>query len=136
MNTKLINILNFYGSKKEPFFFLISYDCSKYYISTLKDLPSCIKYSINKDFVLKNSKIHELKKYPLSFDEYEKKFNAVYNNIKAGNAYLLNLTAKSRIDTSYSLDEIFEKSNSKFKLKFKDEFVSFSPERFIQIKKK
>lgn len=127
--------LNYYGSKKEPFFFLISYDCSKSYVCSLKELPSNIKYSLNKKTSSKMSKKQEVNKYPLSFEEYERKFNQVKSNIEDGNTYLLNLTAKTKIQTPYTLDEIYDKAKSKYKLKFKDEFVSFSPERFIEIKK-
>lgn len=135
MNKNFVNTLNKYGSCKEPFCFLISYDASKYYVCKLKDLPSDIKYSINKNSPSKSYETSEIKRYPLSFEEYDKKFNAVFENIKAGNSYLLNLTCKTRIETSYTLDEIYEKANARFKLKFKDDFVSFSPERFIEIKK-
>ncbi len=76
----------------------------------------------------------ELKKYPLSFSTYKKKFNAIQEEIRAGNSYLLNLTAKTRIAHNLSLDEIYTKASSKFKLKYKDQFVCFSPERFVQIK--
>ena len=64
-----------------------------------------------------------------------KKFDFIQENIRAGNSYLLNLTAKTQIDPEMSLDEIYEKANAKFKLKFFDEFVCFSPEKFIEIKK-
>jgi para-aminobenzoate synthetase component I len=46
----------------------------------------------------------------------------------------LNLTFPTRIRTNYSLFEIFLLSQAKFKLLFKDHFVVFSPEIFIQIK--
>ncbi|MBD3830827.1 MAG: aminodeoxychorismate synthase component I, partial [Arcobacter sp.] len=56
--------------------------------------------------------------------------------IKKGNSYLLNLTAKTKIKTTLSLDEIYENTKSRFKLRFKnqkDDFVCFSPERFVKI---
>lgn len=133
MNLK--DTLNHYGSLKEPFFFLISYDLKSFHIEPLKDLAEDIKYEIKEKSSSKLNNKHELIKYPLSFIEYEKKFNKVFSNIQEGNSYLLNLTTKTKIKTSYSLDEIYEKANSKFKLKFKNEFVCFSPERFIEIKK-
>ena len=135
MNLALKDILNKYGSKKEPFFFLISYDLKNYVVQPLKDLDEDIQFEINEKV---SSKIHEninLSKSPLSFEEYKKKFNILQENIKEGNTYLLNLTTKTKIDTHLSLDEIYSKARAKFKLKFKDDFVCFSPERFIQIKK-
>jgi len=135
MNLSLKNILNKYGSQKEPFFFLISYDLKNYVVQPLKDLDEDIHFEINEKV---SSKIHEnikLSKIPLSFEAYKKKFNILQENIKEGNTYLLNLTTKTKIDTALSLDEIYTKARAKFKLKFKDDFVCFSPERFVQIKK-
>ncbi|PLY08590.1 MAG: aminodeoxychorismate synthase component I [Arcobacter sp.] len=134
-NKELIDKLNNYGSLKEPFFFMISYDLSNYYVKALKDLDEDIKYEISskdKNYTTKNKSI---KKYPISFEKYKKKFDYIQEQIACGNSYLLNLTAKTKIETTLSLDEIYEKANAKFKVKFKDEFVCFSPERFIKIKK-
>lgn len=138
MNKKHIEEqLNKYGSSKEPFFFTISYDFSKFYIEKLSCLPKEIRYEISSK---KNSKIKNktsIKKYPISFEEYKKRFDVLQEQIKSGNSYLLNLTAKTLIQTGFSLDDIYEKVNSSFKLRFKkddDDFVCFSPERFIEIK--
>jgi len=46
---------------------------------------------------------------------------------------LLNLTTSTKVSTNLSLLDIYHISNAKFKLKFKDKFVCFSPERFIKI---
>lgn len=135
MNEVLKKKLNEYGSLKEPFLFVISYDLTKFYVKPLKELPSEIKFEIkNKNHSLLSKK-SDLKKYPISFEEYKKSFNFLQEQIKCGNTYLLNLTFKTKIDVDMSLDEIYEKANAKFKLKFFDEFICFSPERFIQIKK-
>ncbi|NVJ53887.1 MAG: aminodeoxychorismate synthase component I [Campylobacteraceae bacterium] len=139
MNKDLQNILNKYGSSKEPFFFLISYDLSQFYVKPLKELPSEIKYEINEKVSSKlaneNLEKKELKKYPISFKEYKKSFDILQEHIKNGNSYILNLTAKTKIETKFTLDEIYEKANAKYKLKFFDKFVCFSPEKFVEIKK-
>ena len=134
--------LNKFGLEKEPFLFVISYDFTKYYIRKISELPSCIKYELNsKDTIKSKSKV-EIKKIPISFEEYKKKFEFLQEQIKEGNTYLCNLTAKTKIETSYSLDEIYENVHSKFKLRFKEKiknkdenFLCFSPERFVEIKK-
>ncbi|WP_428028634.1 aminodeoxychorismate synthase component I [Arcobacter sp.] len=131
----LINKLNNYGSLKEPFFFMISYDLSDYYIEPLKNLNQNIKFQIASKDELAINQSKSLIKSPISFDEYKKKFDYIQEQILFGNSYLLNLTAKTEIETPLDLDEIYEKANAKFKLKYKDEFVCFSPERFVKIKK-
>jgi para-aminobenzoate synthetase component 1 len=125
--------LNYYGSLKEPFFFMISYDLTQSVVCPLKKLPPFIKYEINKKVNSSNQNL-VLKKYPMAFKTYQKKFQALQEQIRAGNSYLLNLTAKTRIETALSLDEIYDKAASKFKLQYKDQFVCFSPEQFVQIK--
>ena len=129
--------LNKFGLEKEPFLFVISYDFSKFYIEKISQIPSNIKFQLDeKENLEKSFKKTKLEKFPITFKEYEKKFDILQEEIKKGNSYLLNLTAKTKIQTSISLDEIYENTKSKFKLRFqneRDDFVCFSPERFVQI---
>ena len=130
--------INKLGSQKEPFLFVLSYDLEDFYIEKLSQLPQDIKYKLNSKHTSKIKHKTTLFKEPISFVEYKKKFDFLQEQIKMGNSYLLNLTAKTKIKTQYSLDEIYEQVHSKFKLRFKKDdfnFVCFSPERFIEIKK-
>ena len=132
--------LNNFGSSKEPFLFVLSYDLSKFYIQKLSNLPSTIKFELNfKEYQkIKTAQKNKLEKFPLSFEEYKKKFDTLQDEIKEGNSYLLNLTAKTKIKTAISLDDIYENTQAKFKLRFQnqdEDFVCFSPERFVEIKK-
>jgi para-aminobenzoate synthetase component I len=132
--------LNKFGSLKEPFLFVISYDLSEFYIEKLSSLPANIRFELNSKNHHKSniSKKNNLEKFPISFDEYKKKFDYIQDQIKEGNSYLLNLTAKTKIETPLSLDEIFDNVDAKFKLRFqndKNDFICFSPERFVEIKK-
>ena len=131
--------LNKFGSSKEPFLFVLSYDLSKFYIQKLALLPSSIKFELKKENSNDSIKSNQTKieKFPMLFCEYKKRFDLLQEEIKNGNTYLCNLTAKSEIKTSITLDEIYEKVEAKFKLRFKnqeDNFVCFSPERFVEIK--
>jgi para-aminobenzoate synthetase component 1 len=126
--------LNALGKKRTPFLFIISYDLSRYFIQPLSTLPKDVKYSINCD---KKPKLNREIPYsfkPISKERYERAFHRVIEQIKSGNTYLLNLTFPSKIEIDYTLDEIYEFSDARFKLLFRDRFVCFSPERFIKIK--
>ena len=117
---------------------MISYDFSKFYIEKISNLPKNIKYQINQKSSHKSKDKTIIKKEPIEFEIYKKKFDILQEEIKSGNTYLLNLTAKTKINTDFSLDDIYDKVNSKFKLRYtneKDNFVCFSPERFVEIKK-
>ncbi len=132
--------LNKLGSSKEPFLFVLSYDLDKFYIEKLSEISSTIKFELNfkEHQKIKTTRNSKLEKFPLSFEKYKRKFDILQNEIKEGNSYLLNLTAKTNIKITFSLDEIYENTNAKFKLRFQNQdenFVCFSPERFIEIKK-
>ena len=102
-------------------------------VIALKELPSNIKYSINNT---NNYKQHNLKLdiYPIDFQDYKIKFDKVQHHILEGNSYLLNLTSQTKVEVKNDLEEIFSNANAKFKLYYKDQFVCFSPERFVEIK--
>ncbi len=132
---ELKKLLNKFGSSNEPFFFIISYDLKNFLVKPLKELDKNIKYEIYEKVTVKSKENINLEKQAIPFEEYEHKFNKLQENIKEGNSYLLNLTTSTKINTNLSLSEIYAKANAKFKLKFKEDFVCFSPERFIKIKK-
>ena len=129
--------LNKFGSSKEPFLFVLSYDLSKFYIQKLSLLPSLIKFEFDSKAIKNTKQETILEKFPIDFKEYKNKFDLLQEEIKSGNTYLCNLTAKTKIKTSVTLDKIYDLVQSKFKLRFQnknDNFVCFSPERFIEIK--
>ncbi len=125
--------INALGLKKEPFLFIISYDKSKIYAESLKNLDGKIAYSFDCQKSIDLDKKVDLKKYPISLKEYKKSFNRVIEEIKQGNTYLLNLTFKSQIETNLTLSEIFALAKAPYKLLIEDSFVCFSPECFIKI---
>jgi para-aminobenzoate synthetase component 1 len=128
----LIEKLNLYGKEKEPFFFCISYDLTKWDVIKLSQIPNNIKFEIDNQTSNKTEKGNILKKYPISYKIYKNKFKKVKNEIKNGNTYLINLTTKTKIKTKYSLIDLYNKSSAKFKLYYKDKFICFSPERFVK----
>jgi len=125
--------LNFYGEKKEPFFFIINYDKTQYEVIPLTNLPDTIKYEINNELKYKKH-FNKLEKEYADFKEYKKKFTLLKEHIRQGNTYLSNLTTQTKIKSDLTLNQIFQKANAKFKLNYKNKFVCFSPERFCEIK--
>ena len=74
-----------------------------------------------------------LVKFPISFEEYHLRFEKVMKSLQRGDTYLVNLTVRTPIETKISLLDIFQHSNSPFGLYVPDQFVCFSPERFVKI---
>ncbi len=134
MNQKLFQDLNDYGKKREPFFFLIDFEQENYQLHPLSNIPKDIQFSLDeRKKPLYNKKIPYSSK-SISYKKYQKSFNKVISQIQKGNTYLLNLTFASKFTIDYSLKEIYEYTDAKFKLLFKDKFVCFTPERFVEIK--
>jgi len=132
----MIDKINKLGKDREPFLFIISYDKKDIFVEPLKDLDENILYKLDfKRNYKQTEKVssHYLKKYPISFNEYQNSFNKVIEEIQNGNSYLLNLTFQTPIETNLSLKDIFKYSQAKYKLYFKDKFICFSPESFIKI---
>lgn len=126
--------LNTLGKQREPFLFISDFKAQRLEVFSLKTLhEQDVEFCINEDYCYKKHE-HSLIKTPLDFASYQEKFNAVIEKIKSGNSYLLNLTQSTPIQTSLTLKEIYSLANAHYKLRFKDEFVCFSPEKFIQIK--
>ncbi len=129
--------LNKLGSSKIPFLFIISYDKKSIFCSPLDKLENDIYYKVENS---RNytptplSKPYQFEKGPASFSNYKKSFDKVIDEIKNGNTYLLNLTFSTPIKTDLNLKEIFDRAKAKYKLYFKDNFICFSPEKFIEVK--
>lgn len=125
--------LNSLGKKKEPFLFISDFEAKELLVIPLSELDKHdIEYSINEDYKY-ISHPYDLKKMPISFDKYKEKFDYVQEKIKNGDTYLLNLTARTKIETKLDLKETFNITNAHYKLRYKDKFVCFSPEKFVQI---
>ena len=133
-----IKRMNEYGRDQIPFVFLIDYDMQNLKVFRMEELdenniwisfPEFSNRNVNKspiDFTFE--------KAPVDFARYQKAFEVVMSAIKRGDTFLLNLTFPTFLNTDLTIDKIFDHSSAKYKLKFKDQFVVFSPEPFVQIK--
>ena len=124
------------AKKRIPFLFVTSFDQKKIFAQPLETLDDDIFYKLEdwRNYPIeKRSKEFTFSKSPVDFPLYKKALNEVLEEIRSGNTYLLNLTFKTPVETNYSLKEIFTYARAKFKLYFKDQFICFSPERFVEI---
>ncbi|RUM64440.1 MAG: aminodeoxychorismate synthase component I [Sulfurimonas sp.] len=128
-----VELLNALGKRREPFLFISDFKGENINVILLKDLEKeDISFSINENFTYKRHS-HFLQTKAISFWDYSLKFDEIIEKIKEGKTYVINLTQATEVQTSLSLKEIFDISNAHYKLRYKDEFVCFSPEKFIQI---
>jgi para-aminobenzoate synthetase component 1 len=128
--------INYLGQSCTPFLFIISYNQNKIFAKPLDKLGDDIFYKLEdwRNYPIeKRGKDFTFSKSPVDFSLYKKALDEVLEEIRSGNTYLLNLTFKTPVETNYSLKEIFTYARAKFKLYYKDEFICFSPERFVEI---
>jgi len=128
--------LNRLGTERIPFLFILSFDKKQIFISPLDELDDDIFYKVD---TIRNfdpeplTKKYNFKTYPIPYLRYKKSFEAILEEIRSGNTYLLNLTFQTPIETDLNLYEIFAGAKAKYKLYFKDQFICYSPEKFIEI---
>ena len=125
--------MNKLGAAQVPFLFVIDFLKEKGKLIPLDEMTQEIRFQIDRNSPEFPSEIR-LKKQPISFENYQKQFEFVHQNLHYGNSFLTNLTCETPIEINLSLEEIFIYSKAKYKLFWKDQFVCFSPETFVKIR--
>ncbi len=132
--------LNTWTKNGIPYLFIVDFEMKNPKVYKLSELEKeNIYYSItNKDnFKKKKKEILDtsILVNPITKKEYKKGFETVKKEILLGNSYLLNLTFSNKISfkNSTNLLDVLVQIKSKYKLFYKNEFISFTPESFIKI---
>lgn len=129
--------MNKSGSVHEPFLFGINYEMSEGFFVPNPLLQTDILFQIKEAGNKPSDEPQKAEAYlgsnPISYLEYENKFNVVHKGLRRGDSFLTNLTIKTPIETNISLLDIFKRSKSPYQLCLPDRFVCFSPERFVRI---
>jgi para-aminobenzoate synthetase component 1 len=135
---KIFELMNEFGSKSQPFLFGIDFEVKKGFLMDPAKAPDLGIYfningfSNNHSFQSENHTVKMIK-HPVEPSEYNRSFETVYRNLIKGNSYLTNLTFPTAIDLNISLQDVFIRSKARYRLLFRDEFVVFSPEIFVQV---
>ncbi len=133
--------MNELASRHRPFVFLIDYNQQEIYVEEPNAIsPEEWLYNLNgvtnecfKDEPETLPKPVQWIPSPQSFEQYERSFRIVQDNMLAGNSYLANLTCRTPIQTNLSLQTIYRHSKALYKVWFQNRFVVFSPEIFVRI---
>jgi len=136
---EFIDQINAWGRQSVPFLFLVDFELEQPQAWRADQVDADqMLYSLNSfsNTSARKSERNEvqLKKYPPSFREYEKKFNRVYEHLARGDSFLVNLTIRSGIELNCSTKDLFYLSDSRYKCWMRDQFLFYSPEIFVQIK--
>lgn len=136
---QFIEQANSWGRSRTPFFFLIDFEQRQPVICALDDIAALdIQFDIQGEKMReisleKTTALFHLTSQPVLFETYKQGFELVQTALQKGNSYLLNLTYPTPISINYNLAQIYQASQAKYKLWYRDQFVCFSPESFVQI---
>jgi para-aminobenzoate synthetase component 1 len=130
--------INTWGHQQVPFLFVIDFEMKKPLAWKMEEINDQeILFDLNG---LSNTSTSIdrtktiLRKFPISRDEYKTKFDGVMNGLLYGDSFLANLTIKTKIEIECTLKQLFYRSQAKYKMWLKDQFLFFSPEIFVQIR--
>ncbi len=134
-----IGQLNEWGRNKAPFLFLIDFELQNPKAWKRDQIdPDEMLYSINgfsnARFGEKSTQAIHIEKHPISFEEYQKKFDMVHKHLLYGDTFLVNLTIKTKVEINSSLKNLFYQSDARYKCWWRNELLFFSPEIFVQIR--
>jgi para-aminobenzoate synthetase component I len=136
---EIIQKMDNYGEQGIPFFFFVDFEMQQPLLYPLDSIPKNIHYHF-KDFSSTNKINAKKELFPdiqaeeIPFSTYKKAFDKVYYHLNRGDSYLLNLTLKTPISLSNSLEEMYLHSNAPYKILIENKLLCFSPEAFIHIK--
>lgn len=132
--------MNEYGRARVPFLFIIDFTAQNPVVVRLDEVNvDEVLYDFNG--ISNADKAGEpaqtpaqFEKKTILFEEYRPKFDFVLHQLKRGNSFLVNLSVCTQITTDLDLKTIFNRSKAKYRLWWRDRFVCFSPEIFVQVR--
>jgi len=129
--------MNELSAQAKPFVFFIDFDQEQIIISEDPERDQIyfdfLGYRHEPTDELVSSSQFYIDSFPIPYQEYEVAFDQVMLHLRRGDSYLLNLAFPTLIQTNLSMRDIYLMSEAKFKAFIPDQFVFFSPERFIDI---
>ena len=126
-------VMNNYGAQGVPFLFVIDFEMQKIIVTPVADLPEGLSFHLGAAFRTTPLPDMSYTIAPITYHEYEKACNQAIAELSYGNSFLLNLTFSTRIDLPYSLRDIYNATQARYKLLIEGECVVFSPEIFVKI---
>ncbi|MFC2116329.1 hypothetical protein ACFLTU_07625 [Bacteroidota bacterium] len=134
-NNILIKQINQYSVEHRPFLLIVDFELNKPLLFPIDELPDDIffhtpEFHSGPALQIKQSG-HEFNPDHIPFETYQLAFRKIRAEALAGNTYLANLTFPTPIRTNLGLREIFQLSKARYKLLFRDEFLTrdFCPDK-------
>ena len=130
--------MNALGQARVPFLFIIDFEQAKPMVVPLSEVDSStLLYDFqgmrNYSPSFSSDRRLAITRSRLDFKVYQRAFEYVMQQLQVGNSYLVNLTFPTEVRLSLSLQELFYRSQARYKLWMRDSLVVFSPESFVRI---
>lgn len=122
-----------------PFLFGINFEMSEGFLIKNPLRQSKILFSIDKITNVQQAHTYTWKNFPgisivhSDYQHYKKKFEIIHEGLMHGDSFLTNLTEKTPVRTTLTLEQIFIHSKARYKLLLPGKLVCFSPECFVRI---
>lgn len=129
--------MNQSGRRREPFLFGVDFELTKGFFVPSPLQQQDILFEVGG--VTNVSRMENTPRgkvfipHPVSGEQYGKKFDTVRRGLLRGDSFLLNLTVATALETDWTLEGIFHRARSPYRLLVPGEFVCFSPEIFARI---
>ena len=128
-------MMNSYGTQGTPFLCAVNYELTEGFVLPYPLEQNEVWWNVegvtNQHFSATGSTGHYFTPLPSSEESYADKFRIARNGLLRGDSFLLNLTVATDLDTDFTLEEIYIRSQARYKLLVPDRFVCFSPETFV-----
>lgn len=134
----VVREMNALGAARVPFLFAFDYELQRALLVAHPLQQDEVLFSVrsvtNRKTVLNHPQI-ALEVFPMDYDRYSQGFDVIRRALMRGDSYLANYTVKTPIQMNASLLDVFNASRAPYCLHVPDQFVCFSPERFVHIHK-
>jgi para-aminobenzoate synthetase component 1 len=137
--TTLQELMNQYGRSHKPFVFAVSYDMNRCLITDDPFGSARIRWATERCSNAQPSGAApaagaalKIKRAP-TLAEYTHQFSVVRSGLMHGDSFLANLTVGVEVECDATFGQLFDMCSARYKLLIGDEFVCFSPERFVRM---
>jgi len=137
---QIIEQINSLAALGTPFLFIIDYKAESGYVIRQDELDEQFVRFTTEGMTSShpvNSSVADIITWqinPVSFADYQPKFDHVQAQIRLGNSFLVNLTQPSEVTTNLYLLNLYELGSAKYKLWLNGMFTVLSPETFVRIR--
>lgn len=129
--------MNTLGAERVPFLFAFDYELQRALLVAHPLQQDEVLFSVrgvtNRKTVLDHPQI-ALQAFPIDYGRYAQGFDMIQHALLRGDSYLANYTVKTPIRMSASMLDVFNASRAPYCLYVPDQFVCFSPERFVHLR--